>query len=82
MDTEVYGELVAGKIIGFAGLIPVVSVATPDSVITYSHTHHFNNIPLRLLPANRGVRATAVNEGINKPITQVAALKQEHERKG
>ena len=82
MDTEVYGELVGGKIIGFAGDIPVISVPTPDSVITYKHTHHFNNIPLRLLPENKGVRATAVNEGINKPITQVAALKQEHERKG
>ena len=82
MDTEVYGELVGGKIIGFAGDIPVISVPTPDSVITYKHTHHFNNIPLRLLPENKGVRATAVFEGINKPITQVAALKQEHERKG
>lgn len=87
METEVYGELVPDKTIGFVeilgiGTFPVVSVGTPDSVKIYSHSHHFNNIPLRLVPSNSGIRATAINEEINKPTKQVAALKQEHERKG
>jgi len=80
--TKVYGEPVSGKIIGYAGDVPVIGVATPDSIVMYNHTHHFNNIPLTLLSSNSDVRTTAQQDGINNPVTLTAARKQDHARKG
>lgn len=81
MPTVVYGTPVEGKIIGRVVDGVVYGVSTPDSIQMYSHTHHFNNIPLRLTASNEDLRVTAQTEGINNPITQVPALKQAHERK-
>lgn len=81
MPTNVYGSPVEGKIIGKVVGDVVYGVSTPDSIQMYSHTHHFNNIPLRLTTSNESLRAAARDEGINIPTIQVAALKQKHERK-
>jgi len=81
MDTTVYGELVPDQIIGYVQDGIVYSVDTPNTVKTYSHSHHFNNIPLRLTTTNNDMRGIAAAEGINKPLTPVSALKQIHARK-
>lgn len=85
MPTKLYGQLVDGLLIGYGstseGLIPIYAVGTPDSVITYDHTHHFNNIPLRLMSSNKDMRKAAQLEEINVPISAVKAKEQIHERK-
>jgi len=81
MQTTVYGELVPDQIIGYVVGGVVYSTATPNTIKTYSHSHHFNNIPLRLTSTNNDVRKAASEEGINNPLTPVSALKQEHARK-
>jgi hypothetical protein len=81
MQTTVYGELVPDQIIGYVVGGVVYSTATPNTIKTYSHSHHFNNIPLRLTAGNNDMRRLASEEGINNPQTPVSALSQSHERK-
>mgnify|MGYP003666365796 FL=1 len=49
-------------------------------IFNYPHSHHFKNIPLRVMDSNKDVRVAAQCEGINFP-TPVAAQPQHHERK-
>lgn len=82
MPTVVYGTPVEGKLIGRVGSDGnVYGVDSKDSILIYKHTHHFNNIPLRLTSTNEDVRITAQGEGINNPIVAVSSQKQIHERK-
>ena len=81
MQTTVYGELVPDQVIGYVVDGVVYSTSTPNTIKTYSHSHHFNNIPLRLTASNNDMRRLASEEGINNPQTPVSALSQSHERK-
>lgn len=81
MPTIVYGAPVNGKIIGTVVGNVVYGVSTPDSIQMYSHTHHFNNIPLRLTASNQDVRRAAQEDGINNAGLPIPSLKQQHARK-
>lgn len=88
-DTELLGKfatnedrkLVIGEV-SFGGVwFDVYAMATPDLIITPPHSHHFNNIPLRLMSSNEGVREIAGLEKINTHNNISQALPQVHERK-
>lgn len=82
MPTIVYGAPVADAVIGYVGDDGLVyGTSTPNSIKMYEHTHHFNNIPLRLTATNENMRSLAQSEGINNPTIAVRSLKQTHERK-
>jgi hypothetical protein len=49
--------------------------------LTYPHSHHFNNIPLRMMKSNEKLREKSQSENINKHNTIVQSLPQLHERK-
>ena len=49
-------------------------------IFNYPHSHHFKNLPLRVMDSNQDVRVRAQCEGINAPVP-VAAQPQIHERK-
>lgn len=81
-ETKVFGKLVKGTIIGIVGIDGnVYAVDTPDTVELEPHSHHFNNVPLKLYTSNATLRNAAMNNSINKfiitPAVQVA-----HEFKG
>ena len=75
--TRAFGKLVPGTIIGqvdnSTGI--VYAIGTPDTVELEPHSHHFNNVPLRLYASNEILRNAAINNGINKfiatPATQI-----------
>lgn len=76
-ETKAYGKLVRGSAIGqidFATGI-VYALDTPDTVELEPHSHHFNNVPLKLYTSNEALRNAAMNNSINKftiaPATQV-----------
>ena len=51
-------------------------------IFNYPHSHHFKNIPLRVMDSNKDVRKRAQCEGINFPNgPAVRAQAQHHERK-
>lgn len=81
MPTTVYGEIVSNAIIGYVVDGTVYGISTPNSIKLYDHSHHFNNIPLRLTATNADVRTLAIADGINNAQAPVAALKQTHSRK-
>ena len=60
---------------------PVYAKATPDLIACYPHSHHFNNLPLRLTASNKDLRDIAQREGINKVGFKNQALPQIHSRK-
>ena len=65
-----------------AGLYyPVYAVATDDLIATYPHSHHFNNLPLKLMEANEDVRKDAHNNGINVHNSVAQSYPQMHEKK-
>lgn len=82
-SAQVYGELVPGLIIGYVttdtGTYPVISVATPQTVKTYTHSHAFKNIPLNLMSGNKTMRnvAAVLNEGKRVPANAPAHAKKE-----
>ena len=88
-DTELLGKFATNEdrklLIGevnFGGTwFDVYAMATPDLIITPPHSHHFNNIPLRLMKGNEDVREIAGNEKINAHNNIAQALPQVHERK-
>lgn len=81
MPTAVYGEIVSNEVIGYVVGDVVYGISTPNSVKIYDHSHHFNNIPLRLTASNDQMRSAAVAAGINNAIVPVASLNQQHSRK-
>lgn len=63
------------------GWSPVFAVTDPDLLFIYPHSHHFNNVPLRLTSSNADVRKLAQQEGVNNHLNVTQALAQNHERK-
>lgn len=86
--TQALGQTVPGVAIGWAtvpgggsysGSIITVyggnindTPASPDSIITYPHTHSFENLPLTLTDTNESTRNSAKNDGINSENRVVA----------
>jgi len=60
---------------------PVYAKASPDLIACYPHSHHFNNLPLRLTASNKDLRDIAQREGVNKLGFKNQALPQIHARK-
>ena len=72
-ETKVFGKLVEGTIIGRVGADgSVYAVSTPNTVELEPHSHHFNNVPLKLYTSNEALRNAAMNNSINKFITTPA----------
>ena len=59
----------------------VYAVNDHDLILNYPHSHHFKNIPLRMMDSNLDVRRQAQCEGINRQDIIAAAQPQHHERK-
>ena len=82
-QTQSMGMPVPGSLLGYAvgtatghkGYqvvinIPVFGTPTPDSIVTYPHSHMFANLPLNLKDSNKDVRKEA--KGNENPITNPA----------
>lgn len=88
-DTSVWGKFATDQdrrlLIGEAQVggvwYPVYALAADDLISTYPHSHHFNNLPLRLTASNSDVRKFAENENINDHEQVSQSLPQVHERK-
>ena len=88
-DTAVWGKFATDQdrrlLIGEAQIgevwYPVYAKASHDLIATYPHSHHFNNLPLRLTRSNFDVRRFAENENINDHENISQSLPQVHERK-
>tara|TARA_E500000318_G_C3554648_1_gene210510 strand:- start:1202 stop:1987 length:786 start_codon:yes stop_codon:yes gene_type:complete len=78
--TQTLGQTVQNAIIGWAvvppgGSYPGATISifggtiggapAPDSLVTYPHTHTFENLPLTLTDSNESTRISAKNQGIN-----------------
>ena len=88
-DTILMGKFAADEdrklVIGEVDLggvwYPVYAKNSDNLTINYPHSHHFNNIPLRLTQSNKDVRNMAASEKINTHNNISQALPQIHERK-
>ena len=60
--TEVYGETVAGQIIGYCGEVPVFGSGIPNTILMYQHSHPFKNLPLNLHESIIGIAGPDYNE--------------------
>jgi hypothetical protein len=63
------------------GYYPVYARAADNLIVTYPHSHHFNNLPLKLMEANEDVRKEAQKDGINVHNSVAQANPQMHEKK-
>lgn len=59
----------------------VYALNADNLIVTYPHSHHFKNIPIRLCESNADVRKLAQDEDINSHGTISPSLPQRHERK-
>ena len=59
----------------------VYALNADNLIVTYPHSHHFKNIPIRLCESNEDVRKLAQDEDINSHGTISPSLPQRHERK-
>ena len=59
----------------------VYALNADNLIITYPHSHHFKNLPLRLCESNSDVRKFAQDEDINSHGTISPSIAQRHERK-
>lgn len=88
-DTTVFGKFAAVAdrtlVIGEAQIggvwYPVYALSDDNLMYSYPHSHHFNNLPLRLTKSNEDVRKFAQDENINNHSNLSQALPQIHERK-
>lgn len=88
LPTTVTGKLVPGKVIGTVTIstengpvdLPVKAIEAEDTVVSYPHTHHFTNVPLKLWDSNNTLRELAFKRNINKR-PHVPAIKVQHEFK-
>lgn len=90
LPTRVFGKLVPGKVIGVVRVggddLPVRAIEAEDTVELLPHSHHFNNVPLKLFESNDVVREVAYKRNINKrlkdPISGGSpAIRVDHEFK-
>lgn len=87
-DTIVYGKfntrtsrsLPIGEVFIDKTWKTVYALNHDDLILNYSHSHHHNGIPMRLITANQGVRQVATSENINVSGTVSQALAQEHSK--
>jgi len=95
--TQTLGQTVQNAIIGWAvvpggGSYPgsIVSVyggtiggvPAPDSLVTYPHTHSFENLPLTLTDSNESTRISAKNQGINSENRVIATPQYNTQKSG
>lgn len=88
-DTLVYGQfntsadrtLPIGEVFVNGSWFTVYALTAPDVILTPPHSHHFNNVPLRLTSSNSDMRKLAQAEDINSHGTIAVAKEQRHERK-
>tara|TARA_R100001082_G_scaffold86841_1_gene53394 strand:+ start:843 stop:2783 length:1941 start_codon:yes stop_codon:yes gene_type:complete len=59
----------------------VHALPTDNLIINYPHSHHFKNIPIKVMDKNADVRQMAMCSGINNQDVIAAAVAQNHERK-
>lgn len=80
-NTDTARSLVIGEV-NFGGTwFPVYALPTKNLIVNYPHSHHFNNLPLRLTENNEDVRKFAQSEDINKNGSVAQSRPQNHERK-
>ena len=79
--TDTDRSLVIGEVQVKGEWYPVYAKATNDLLFTYPHSHHFNNLPLRLTKSNSDVRKFAQNEKMNEHTNISQSLGVQHERK-
>lgn len=60
---------------------PVYALSAENLIQNYPHSHHFNNLPLRLGNSNDDVRELAMCENINRDDIMAYAIEQIHEFK-
>ena len=60
---------------------PVYALSDDNLLVTYPHSHHFNNLPLTLCKANDDVRKLAQSNQINSHTNVAQAIPQLHEKK-
>lgn len=80
-NTRTARSLVIGEANIGGNWYPVYALPTDDIIANYPHSHHFNNIPLRLCNSNSDVRKFANTEDINKHETVATAKAQAHAKK-
>lgn len=59
----------------------VYAYPNPDLILNEPHSHHFNNIPIRLMKSDEDLRKVSQAEGINQHGVTVPAISVYHERK-
>ncbi|MAK56595.1 MAG: hypothetical protein CML17_12255 [Pusillimonas sp.] len=95
--TQTLGQTVQNAVIGWAIVPPGGSypgstisvyggtlggVPVPDTLVTYPHTHSFENLPLTLTEKNEGVRISAKNQGINSENRVIASPQFNNQKSG
>jgi hypothetical protein len=74
-------RLIIGECYIGGNYFPVYAKASDDLIVMYPHSHHFNNIPLKLVESNLDVRKDAQNNKINAHNTVAQSYAQLHEKK-
>jgi len=74
-------RLIIGECYIGGSYFPVYAKASDDLIVMYPHSHHFNNIPLKLVESNLDVRKDAQNNKINAHNTVAQSYAQLHEKK-
>jgi hypothetical protein len=72
-DKLVIGETESGE--------KVYADPAENLIVNYPHSHHFKNIPLKVMDSNEDVRRQAQCDGINKCGIIARASPQQHQRK-
>ena len=85
-DTTLFGKFNCGCddkfVIGYTASGEEVYASTAhDLIVNYPHSHHFKNVPLRVMDSNKDVRRQAQCDGINKCSKTAPAMPQHHTRK-
>ena len=85
-DTTLYGKFncrCGEKLeIGYTESGEKVYASEADNLIlNYPHSHHFKNLPLKMMASNKDVRRQAQCDNINRFDTIAEAVAQNHERK-
>lgn len=74
-------KLIIGECYIGGNFYPVYAKASDDLLTMYPHSHHFNNLPLKLVESNSDVRKDAQNNKINAHNTVAQSYAQLHEKK-
>jgi hypothetical protein len=80
-NTDLSRRLKIGEAQVGGAFYPVYADPTDDLILNYPHTHNFNNVPLRLMKDHKGLRETAISEGINRNSYSTQAREVINEKK-